>query len=176
MAKTALAEPAVSRWRTQFDSHDRVIQKPGSGVKVLYAPKLQEDGTLKLVEAGTDDLYAEIQSHKDSCDIHVLLNRYQNGDVSALSRIQGVYGDFTEMPKTYADLLNAVLAGEQMFKSLPVDVREKFDHSLEKFMMAMDDMPSFLEKVGYEPEKNSATPSGAEAEPASPVGGDSSDS
>lgn len=176
MVKANVAEPAVSRWRSQYDPHDRVIQNPGSGTKILYAPKLQEDGTLKLVEAGKDDLYAEIQSHRDSCDIHVLLARYNNGDVSALSRIQGVYGDFTEMPKTYADLLNAVLAGEQMFKSLPVDVRAKFDHSLEKFMMSMDDMPSFLEKVGYEPVKNSATSSGAEAEPASPVGGDSSES
>lgn len=156
---------AVSKFRSQYDDHERVCQEPGTGIKQLYTPKLMDDGTLKLIEAGTDDLYAEIQSHKDSCDIHVLLARYQNGDVQALSKIQGVYGDFSEMPKTYAELLNAVIAGEQMFKSLPVEIREKFDHSLEQFMIAMDDMPSFLEKIGYQPEKTDGS-AGASAEPA----------
>lgn len=164
------ASKAVSGWSTQFQPHARVRQNPGSGIKQLYVPKLQEDGTLKLIENGTDDLYASIQSHKDSCDIHVLLVRYQNGDVSALSKIQGVYGDFSEMPKTYAQLLNAVIAGEQMFKSLPVDVREKFDHSLEKFMIAMDDMPSFLKTIGYEPETSDPAEAGsAEPAPAAPA-------
>lgn len=170
-----MAIKAVSMWRSQFDSHERVRQVPGSRVKQLYTPKLMDDGTLKLLESGTEDLYASIQSHKDSCDVHVLLARYQNGDVAALSKIQGVYGDFSEMPKNYAELLNSVIAGEQMFKSLPVEIREKFDHSLEKFMIAMDDMPSFLEKIGYEPVTNSATSFGAEAEPASHDGGVSND-
>uniref|UniRef100_A0AAU8B7C3 Internal scaffolding protein n=1 Tax=Dulem virus 128 TaxID=3145605 RepID=A0AAU8B7C3_9VIRU len=144
---------------TQFQAHKRVFQNPGSGERILYTSRLNEDGTIDLVPSGKDNLYAFIQSHKDSCDIHVLLARYANGDVDALSRAQGAYGDFSQMPTTYAELLNSVIQGEAMFNSLPVEVREKFDHSFEKFMVAMDDMPSFLEKMGYKQDVPSAEPS-----------------
>lgn len=148
MAEKVLNFP-TERFATQFQPHRRVYQVPGSGERTLYTSRVADDGTIELIESGKDNLYASIQSHKDSCDIHVLLARYQNGDSDALSRVQGAYGDFTQMPSTYAELLNAVIAGENMFNSLPVEVRAKFDHSLEKFMVAMDDMPDFLERLGY---------------------------
>ncbi|UPW40964.1 internal scaffolding protein [Sigmofec virus UA08Rod_5935] len=141
---------ALPDFNNQFEARTRRVKNVGSGEKVLYTSRLAEDGTIELIESGKQNLYAEIQSHKDSCDIHILLARYQNGDPDALSRVQGAYGDFTELPKTYAELLNAVIAGEQMFMSLPVEIREKFDHSVEKFMVAMDDMPKFMEMMGYE--------------------------
>lgn len=138
---------------TPFMSHARVYQEPGSGLRTLYTSRLDDDGNVELVEAGHDNLYASIQSHKDSCDIHVLLARYANGDVDALSKVQGSYGDFTQMPTTYAELLNSVIQGENYFNSLPVEIREKFEHSFEKFMVSMDDMPAFLGKLGYKVEE-----------------------
>lgn len=134
---------------TQFNGRRRIRQPVGSGEVVTYTPKLSDAGDFELVETGKRDLYGEIQSHRDSCDIYVLLNRYQKGDLEALSRVQGSYGDFTEMPKTFAEVLNAMIAGEQMFNSLPLHVRQKFDFSLEKFMLGMDNMPDWLEKVGF---------------------------
>lgn len=135
-------------FKTQFMSHERVRKVPGSVEHTLYSSRIADDGSVELVESGKENIYEAIQSHKDSCDIHVLLARYHNGDVTALSRVQGTYGDFTSMPQSYAELLNMVIKGENLFNSLPVEVRAKFDHSLEKFIVAMDDMPSFLEKVG----------------------------
>lgn len=135
-------------FRTMFEPSERVSKNVGNGMRKLYSSRIADDGTVELIESGQEDLYAAIQSHKDSCDIHILLARYANGDEMALSKVQGVYGDFTQMPKTYAELLNTVIAGENLFNSLPKEVREKFDHSLEKFMIAMDDMPSFLAKIG----------------------------
>lgn len=145
-----MAAKKVLLFRSPFGSHERVHKNLGNSEKVLFTSRVDEAGNIELVPSGKEDLYAFIQSHKDSCDIHVLLARYANGDPDALSRVQGAYGDFTEMPKTYAELLNAVIAGENMFNSLPVEVRAKFDHSLEKFMVTMDDMPKFLEMIGYE--------------------------
>lgn len=139
-------------YRLPHEGHARVCKEPGDPEKVLYTSRVRDDGVIELVESGKEDLYAYIQSHKDSCDIHVLLARYQNGDLDVLSKVQGAYGDFTDMPETYAELLNAVIAGENYFNSLPVEVRAKFDHSLEKFMVAMDDMPSFLQKLGVDVE------------------------
>lgn len=133
---------------SQFDVHNRVTKVVGSGERDLYSSRIAEDGTVELVKCGTDNLYASIQSHKDSCDIHVLLARYANGDVNALSRVQGVFADITEMPKTYAELLNAVMRGEELFNSLPVEIRAKFDHSLEKFMVSMDSPEEFFDKLG----------------------------
>lgn len=136
-------------FRTQFSPRVFPIYKnPGSSVHTLYSSRITDTGEVELIPSGTEDIYAAIQSHKDSCDIGLMLSRFANGDPTALSRVQGTYGDFTSMPSTYADMLNAVIAGEDYFNSLPVDVRAKFDHSLEKFIVAMDDMPDFLSKLG----------------------------
>lgn len=141
---------------TQFDPHPRVHQELGSGDRVLYTARLDEDGNVLLTESGKEDLYASIQSHKDSCDIHVLLQRYADGDVDALTRVQGSFGDFTSMPSSYAELLNALIAGESYFNSLDVETRAKFDHSFEKFMISMDNMPEFMAKLGIEPKAPAA--------------------
>lgn len=156
-----------SFFRTQFSDRQRYPQEPGSGEKILYTPQLQDDGNIDLIPSGKEDLYQAIQSHKDSCDIHVLLARYQNGDVDALSRAQGAYGDFTQMPTTYAELLNAMIAGETYFNSLPVETRAKFDHSFEKFMMSMDDMPGFLDKLGLSSQSQEPAEPAQTADPAS---------
>lgn len=150
-------------FNTPFDAHPRVFQEVGSGEKVLYTARLDEDGNIQLIESGKEDLYASIQSHKDSCDIHVLLQRYADGDVDALTRVQGSFGDFTSMPSSYAELLNALIAGETYFNSLDVETRAKFDHSFEKFMITMDNMPEFMAKLGIEPQAPAADPAPAPA-------------
>ena len=89
-----------------------------------------------------------IQSHKDSVRLSIpCLRRYAQGDPDALSRVQAAYGDFTGLPSTYADLLNAVNDGKQYFESLPVDVRAQFNHSFSEFMASMDG-PDFWRKLG----------------------------
>lgn len=123
-------------FRTQFD-RERICSNIGSPLKVLYRAQVDKHGTVELIEAGRENLYEFIQSHKDGVDIHVLLQRFQNGDVSVFSRVQGICGDFTQVPKTYADMLNIVIAGEQYFNALPVEERAKFGHSFEKFIASM---------------------------------------
>lgn len=133
-------------FRSQFDSHDRVRQSVGSRIKTLYAPQINDDGTFDLVEKGKHDLYAEIQSHAESVDIHVLLQRYKNGEVDVLSRVQGAYGDFTGMPKTYAEMFQRIEDGKQWFYSLPVETRAAFNHDFAQFMSAMD-KPDFFDRI-----------------------------
>lgn len=123
-------------FRTQFD-RERVCANVGSSEKILYRAQVDKYGAVELIEAGKEDIYEFIQSHKDGVDIHVLLQRFQNGDASVFSRVQGTYGDFTQVPKTYADMLNIVIAGEQYFNILPVEERAKYGHSFEKFIASM---------------------------------------
>lgn len=140
----------MPKFRSQFQAPREVHEPVGSRVKQLYAPVYDDRGVLHLREAGKHDLYGEIQSHRDSVDIHVLLTRYRNGDESALSRIQGAYGDFTQMPTTFAEALNTFLAARSYFDGLPVDVRSKFGHDFNRFISAFDS-PTFASDIGLVP-------------------------
>lgn len=134
-------------FRTQFTSRPRLIAEPGCPVKQLYQPMYRDDGTWILVESGVHDLYAEIQSHAGSVDIHEILRRFAQGDVGALERIQGAYGDFTQMPTTFAEALNTMLAAEQYFLGLPVETRAQFNHDYRQFIAAFDS-PESLARLG----------------------------
>lgn len=125
-------------FRTQYMDHPRLYQEPGSREKILYSPVFDRKGVMSLEESGVENLYDYIQSHAQSVDIHVLLQRYQQGDLTVLSRVQGTYGDFTQMPTTFAGALNTLIAAEQYFDSLPVEVRAKFGHSFSQFIASMD--------------------------------------
>lgn len=127
------------QFKTQFRQPERFLSNPGSPVKILYGPEFDEKGRMNLVEKGRENLYDFIQSFKESVDIHVLLKRFANGETDVLSKIQGFYGDFSEFPRTYADLLNTVNEGEAFFNGLPVEVRSKFGHSFPVFMSALSD-------------------------------------
>lgn len=144
-------------FRTQYQPRERVVANPGQREKALWSPVFDKDGGFELKESGREDLYAFIQSHSASVDIHVILERFACGDVSALSKVQGTYGDFTTVPKTYAELLNSVIQGEQYFLSLPVEVRAKFGHDFNKWLVSMDDMPSWLEKMNLKDSENTSS-------------------
>lgn len=77
----------MSKFRTQYDPHAPVYQEPGDPIKIVFSPRYTDDGVLDLVPTGSENLYEYIQSHKESTDIHVLLDRFANGDVDVLSRM-----------------------------------------------------------------------------------------
>ncbi|WGL31264.1 internal scaffolding protein [Dipodfec virus UOA04_Rod_847] len=135
------------KFRTQYDDRAPVYQEPGNPVKIVYSARYSETGVLDLVATGQEDLYDYIQSHKDSTDIHVLLDRFANGETDVLSRLQGFYADVSDMPKTYAEVLNAVIAGEETFARLPVEVKQRFDNSFAVWLSSMDS-PDFSERMG----------------------------
>ena len=137
-------------FKTQYDARDRVESNPGNPVKQLYAGAYNERGQVELKEDGTEDLYAFIQSFAESTDIHSILQRYQNGEVDVLEKVQGFYGDITEMPKTYAEALQRIADSEKVFMSLPVDVRAKFGHSFSQFLAASQEA-DFLDRLGVKP-------------------------
>lgn len=137
-------------FKTQYDARDRIESNPGNSVKQLYSGTYNERGQVELKEDGTEDLYAFIQSFAESTDIHSILKRYQNGEVDVLEKVQGFYGDITEMPHTYAEALQRIADSEKVFMSLPVDVRAKFGHSFSQFLAASQE-EDFLDLLGVKP-------------------------
>lgn len=134
---------------TQFDARDRTISNVGDRIKQLYEARVDNNGTIDLVEAGRENLYDYIQSFKESCDINTIVKRFAAGDTDVLARRQATYGDFTQLPGTYAELLNTVIQGENYFNSLPLETRAKFNHSFREWMASMDNMQEFVEKMGF---------------------------
>lgn len=124
-------------WHTQFENHGRIKSNYGERKHKLYGAVYDDLGRIQLEEKGDEDLYAYIQSFAESVDIHVILKRFTNGETDVLSKVQGFYGDFTHLPTDYAQMLNTVHAGEDMFNSMPVDVRAKFNHSFNEFMTCL---------------------------------------
>lgn len=160
----------MPKFSTMYDDHERVLQEPGSPIKTLYGPIFDKQGRMSLQETGQENLYDYIQSHKDSVDIHVILKQFESGDPSVLSRVQGAYGDFTQMPRTFAEALNTMIAAEQYFNSLPVETRAQFGHNFNTFIASMD-QSDFTTRMGI----NVPDPAASSGDPApSPSSSDAS--
>lgn len=139
-------------FKTQYDARDRIQSNPGNPLKQLYAGSYNERGQVVLREDGTENLYDFIQSFAESTDIHAIMRRFENGEVDVLEKVQGFYGDITEMPKTYAEALQRIADSEKIFMSLPVDVRAKFGHSFSEFLASSNDA-DFLDRLGVQVDK-----------------------
>lgn len=109
------------------------VSNPGSPIHTLYAPKVGKDGVVDLVESGKENTDDIIQSYAESTDIRVILNRVANGETELLHQRNGIFGDFTGMPKTYAEALQLHIDSNRLFESLPADIRQKFDNDENKF-------------------------------------------
>lgn len=153
------------KFKTQYE-RSRVHCEPGCGIKKKYRANVAKNGDIELIEDGEVNLYELIQADKDSCDINVLLKQYALGDASALAKRQGTYGDFTQMPKNFAEMLNKVIEGEKLFESLPVETKNKFDNSLNQFIATAGD-ESWFAKLGITVADNlpSDVPTGNVKEP-----------
>lgn len=130
-------------FRNQYDNRgDCDCTCHGRTEKPTYTAN--EDGF--PVESGTVNIYDEIQSHRQSVELSTLLQRYAQGDVTALNQIEGVYADVVDMPSTYAELFNRVRDAENSFNALPDDVRALFDNSPVSFWQSIG-TPEFATKI-----------------------------
>lgn len=106
---------------------------PGDRIKVTYSPVVNDDGTIDLVPSGKQDLQELYNSQAAGCDMHLIVSRYLAGDTSVLERVQGFYGDVSQLPRNNAELLQRVIDGERAFDSLPKDVKAAFDNDFRKW-------------------------------------------
>lgn len=126
-----------------------IFSVAGSPIRIIYSPEVQKDGSIVIVESGKEDFRAYIQSFAKSCDIAYIMASVANGDLGALNRVQGSYGDFTKVPKSYAEFLQLQIDAKNTFDQLPSDVKAKFDNDVNKFMVNAGDNEWF-EKLGID--------------------------
>lgn len=107
---------------------------PGDPMHAIYKPVVSKDGSIELEVSSYENTDEKIASYEESCDIHTLIKRFNEGDLTALNKRQGMYGDFTGMPKNMAEMLQLQIDAKLAFNSLDVEIKKKFDNDVNKFL------------------------------------------
>lgn len=115
----------------------------------VLTPSFRADGTIELTVSDRVDIKKEINSHRDETDMSFILSRLMAGDDSVLNPNPPMYGDFTQFPRSYVEMLNMVLDGERYFDSLPIETRKQFDNDRGKWFASIG-TDSWLDAMGFE--------------------------
>lgn len=116
--------------RNLNQSYDVVITPTccGNSLRPVYKGSYAPDGSVRLTKVDEIDIQAEIQSHLYETDMQFILSRLLNGDTSVLNNQSPLFGDFTTFPKSYSECIQKVIDAENMFATLPQDVRDQFSN------------------------------------------------
>lgn len=117
-----------------FPVEEKFVSDPGSRYRPIYTSEIKDDGTIELVQTGVEDLQEIYNSQRDTCEVSVLVQKYLNGDESALQRGNPVFLDLLGAPQSLMEAYQLQHRAEQAFASLPVEIREKFDQDFGKFL------------------------------------------
>ena len=152
-------------FKTAYGERPEYITPSGEKIIPTYTHHINKFGVKEFVETGEKDIYAEIQAEREDSKIENLINRVIAGDVSAL-RPDGQYIDCTKMPKTMAEAQSMIQEMNNVWWSLPIEIRAKYNHSVEEFVAASGGK-EWLEDMGLTPAKIAEIP--VESAPITPV-------
>ena len=124
---------ATPKFKSMFDRPETIPCETGTEFDKTYTMIIDEYGHKELKCTGETNRYAKIQSHLDEVLVENILAK-ATLDPSILNKKEGLYFDSTSMPKTLAEAQNAILALNQEFEKLPVEIKQKFDNSAEKYV------------------------------------------
>lgn len=98
----------------------------GSPLEPIYKERLNEKGKFIGVEptGEYDNIYEKIQSYKDETDIHTILERYANGDMTVLNARSGKYIDVSAMPNNFNDLIKAYKTAQETINQANIALEE----------------------------------------------------
>ena len=92
------------------------------------------------------------QHHKESCDMHVIMDKAQKrGILEHVAKYQGTYGDFTQSVDLQENL-NKVIKAQEMFETVPAKIRAKFGNDPYAYIEFMNDKENrdAIEKMGLD--------------------------
>lgn len=140
---------------SQLDPGTKPKTESGTRFINTYQEEIGDDGKLCLKKTGQHDVYAEIQEDAEDSKIENILHKAAMGDLNALNQRQLTYADATTMPKDWKEAQNTILKGKDEFYEMPLEVRQLFDNSPEKYISEMG-TKEFLEKMAPYNEKMAA--------------------
>lgn len=131
---------------------ERIRSCSGTPEKIVYGSKVLSNGRIATFEKGKEDYYAYINSFADSVDINKTIQRFVNGDINALNQRKGEFIDCTQFPTNYAEVLNVINNATNIFNSLSVEDRAKFNFNLNEFITAIG-TEKYNQVLGVKPEE-----------------------
>lgn len=96
------------------------------------------------IDTGSDTLVE--QSHKDPCDINLIMKQYQRTGI--INHLRD-YGDSYESVDaiTFHEAMNVVTNANMMFDALPSNLRKRFDNDPAQFLDFVNDEANYDEMV-----------------------------
>lgn len=118
---------------------EEFVSNPGNKLHPVRHGKILDDGTIQLVTDRLEDTDKIIDSFRQQTDIHTIMARVAAGETNLLNQKQGFFGDVTELPKTYAEMLDLMHRGQQFFDKLPIEVKNKYNNDFNQFFARFDE-------------------------------------
>lgn len=137
--------PFCSIYRTS--RHPRTLRVI-TGRSPTYCEKVV-DGVNTLVRDGTTNVTAFVEAVFDETLIYNLIDRFNRGDLTALSSHPGIYGDFSSVPCDLIESFNMIKKIERDFSALPVEIKAHYENSVYKFAQGLDsgEFQHFVQKL-----------------------------
>ena len=111
---------------------DSFVSNPGERYKIEYVGVPDEYGEIHLEEVGKTDLVELHNRDADMNNVETLYNRFCNGDITALSKVQGSYFDNFGMPKDLREMYELVNKFENSYINLDENIKNNM--SFEEFL------------------------------------------
>lgn len=134
----------------------RPVTPAGNPIMTTYQEVVdKETGHKSIVPSGSTNLYDRIQANLEETKLENIIRRATLGDPTALSVVEGEYMDVTDFPASLAEAQNLILRTKQHFERLPLEIREKFGHSAERYVAEFGSQ-AWLDAIGYKPDPDPA--------------------
>ena len=147
----------MSEFRSAYSGQVRHTSPTGNGHEPKYEYKVTDEGR-ELVKTGETDVYALIQSRLDETKIENIIKR-ATYDPTALGsqdwRTSETMTDISEAPTNYHEWYGRIKDAEAEFNKLPIEVKNKWDNDVEKYIMAYGTQ-EWADKMGIAKQKAEA--------------------
>lgn len=128
----------MSEFRSAYSGQVRHTSMTGNGREPEYEYKVTDEGR-ELVKTGESDVYALIQSRLDETKIENIIKR-ATYDPTALGsqnwQTSETMTDISNAPTNYHEWYGRIKDAEAEFDKLPVEVKNKWENNVEKYIMA----------------------------------------
>ena len=118
---------------TKYKLTEPTYSNSGDVKRMTYRYEYDENGERILVNDDFENTDDKIQLYRDVNNIDMLIARYANGDPTALNQTNGIYADFSDMPKSLSEIYERIDKANEEFNKLPTDVKEAFNNSPNEF-------------------------------------------
>lgn len=131
---------------TQIEAYHRTPRKDFTRVRSCSGSHVVYDAALSVNEKGEQiaepgqklDWFGYIQASEKSCDLHNIVARYLQGDMSVVNvNANPLYGDIASMPKNVNELQDLAKRAKDGYDELSDEVKGIFNNSFEDFYNAV---------------------------------------